>query len=62
MHALLAGSSFASEHEVEVKLEDDAGVLRQDRQVSISLVSQKLNTKFLQLLSPHSPPMARSSI
>ncbi|KAG2043777.1 L-Aspartase-like protein [Suillus americanus] len=26
MHTLLTGSSFASEHEVEVKLEDDAGV------------------------------------
>ncbi|KAG1730225.1 hypothetical protein EDD22DRAFT_960761 [Suillus occidentalis] len=31
MHTLLVGSSFASEHDVEVKIEDDAGALRQDR-------------------------------
>ncbi|KAG1739142.1 phenylalanine ammonia-lyase [Suillus paluster] len=39
MYTLLDGSSFASAHEVEVKIEEDAGVLRQDRQVPLCLVT-----------------------
>ncbi|KAG2109809.1 L-Aspartase-like protein, partial [Suillus clintonianus] len=45
MHTLLAGSSFASEHEIEVKLEDDAGVLRQDR-YSLRTAPQWLGPQF----------------
>ncbi|KAG2748194.1 phenylalanine ammonia-lyase [Suillus brevipes Sb2] len=45
MHTLLAGSSFASEHDVEVKIEDDAGVLRQDR-YSLRTAPQWLGPQF----------------
>lgn len=45
MHTLLSGSSFASEHEVEVKIEDDAGVLRQDR-YSLRTAPQWLGPQF----------------
>ncbi|KAG2159135.1 phenylalanine ammonia-lyase [Suillus bovinus] len=45
MHALLAGSSFANEHEVEVKIEDDDGVLRQDR-YSLRTAPQWLGPQF----------------
>ncbi|KAG1746495.1 phenylalanine ammonia-lyase [Suillus lakei] len=45
MYTLLTGSSFASEHEVEVKIEDDAGVLRQDR-YSLRTAPQWLGPQF----------------
>ncbi|KAG1740886.1 phenylalanine ammonia-lyase [Suillus paluster] len=45
MYTLLDGSSFASAHEVEVKIEDDAGVLRQDR-YSLRTAPQWLGPQF----------------
>ncbi|OAX43657.1 phenylalanine ammonia-lyase [Rhizopogon vinicolor AM-OR11-026] len=45
IHSLLDGSSFASAHEVEVKIKDDDGVLRQDR-YSLRTAPQWLGPQF----------------
>ncbi|KAH7883201.1 phenylalanine ammonia-lyase, partial [Phlebopus sp. FC_14] len=45
MHALLDGSEFASHHEEEVRIEEDEGVLRQDR-YSLRTAPQWLGPQF----------------
>jgi hypothetical protein len=56
MYNLLEGSSLASTHEVEVKLEDDAGVLRQDRRVLLSLIVPAQNVNFRAVIPSAQPP------
>ena len=65
IHELLAGSRLAVDHEKEVKIEEDDGVLRQDRSVLVlvlTCLSCPNEFFFFQILASYGSAVAGTSV